>query len=138
MENKLEYYSRLEDEIIRTYKKAEDEETRNAVRMLMKEHENKMFEQEPLDFYEVYQAYRKAVENGNKYLDFDGTYTPERIRDYVKILKENGIKHFTYSSTWTNALQDAWEFESAGAHLEKMTMTHWRGKDVPALKFTIE
>ena len=71
MESKFEYYSRLEDEIIRTYREAKDEETRNAARMLMKEHQNKMFEWETLDFYEVYRAYREATEDGNEFLHFE-------------------------------------------------------------------
>lgn len=38
MESKFEYYSRLEDEIIRTYREAKDEETRNAARMCRTSH----------------------------------------------------------------------------------------------------
>jgi hypothetical protein len=139
MESKFEYYSRLEDEIIRTYRGAKDEETRNAARMLMKEHQNKMFEWETLDFYEVYRAYREAAEDGNEFLNFDSVFNSEKVNSYVRIMKENGIKHFTYSSTWTNAIKGAWDFEQAGAKLEGLVeINTCYSTKVPALKFTIE
>lgn len=138
MESKLEYYSRLEDEIIRTYREAKDEETRNAARMLMKEHKNKMFEWETLDFYEVYQAYREAAEDGNEFLNFDSVFNSEKIKSYVRIMKENGIKHFTYSSTWTDSIRCVWDFEQAGAQLEKVTQIHCRDKEIPAIQLKID
>ena len=142
MESKLEYYSRLEDGIIRTYKEAEDDETRNAARMLMREHQLKILEWESPDFYEVYRAYREAAENGNKYIDYAVTYTPERIKAYVKIMKENGLKCFTYSSARTNAtqsVQGALNFKQAGAKMEELVEVYTsHGTKAPALKFTIE
>lgn len=139
MESKFKYYSRLEDEIIRTYREAKDEETRDAARMLMKEHQNKMFEWETLDFYEVYRAYREAAEDGNEFPDFNSAFNSEKIKSYVRIMKENGIKQFTYSSTWTNAIQGAWDFEQAGAKLEGLVeISTCYNTKVPALKFTIE
>ena len=139
MESKLEYYSRLEDEIIRTYKEAEDEETRDAARMLMKEHRNKMLEWESLDFFEVYLAYRSIFEDGNEFPDFSSAFNSEKTSSYVRIMKENGIKHFTYSSTWTNAVQGALNFKQAGAKMEELVEVNTsHGTKAPALKFTIE
>ena len=138
MESKLEYYSRLEDEIIRTYREAKDEETRNAARMLMKEHQNKMFEWETLDFYEVYRAYREAAEDGNEFLNFDSVYNSEKVNSYVRIMKENGIKHFTYSSTWTDSIRCVCDFVQAGAQLEKVTQIHCRDKEIPAMQLKID
>lgn len=138
MESKFEYYSRLEDEIIRTYREAKDEETRNAARMLMKEHQNKMFEWETLDFYEVYRAYREAAEDGNEFLNFDSVFNSEKIKSYVRIMKENGIKHFTYSSTWADSIRCVWDFEQAGAQLEKVTQIQCRDKEIPAIQLKID
>lgn len=139
MESKLEYYSRLEDDIIRTYKEAEDDETRDAARMLMRKHQVKILEWESPDFYEVYRAYRSIFEDGTEFLNFNSAFNSEKIKSCVKIMKENGIKHFTYSSTWTNALRGAWDFEQAGAKLEGMVeINTCYNTKVPALKFTIE
>ena len=139
MESKLEYYSRLEDEIIRTYREAEDDETRDTARMLLNEHRKKMIEREPMDFYEVYRAYRSIFEDGTEFADFNSAFNSEKIKSYVRIMKENGIKHFTYSSTWTNAIKDAWDFEQAGAKLEGLVeINTCYSTKVPAMKFTIE
>ena len=138
MESKFKYYSRIEDEIIRTYREAKDEETRNAARMLMKEHQVKMFEWETLDFYEVYRAYREAAEEGNEFLNFDSVYNSEKVDSYVRIMKENGIKHFTYSSTWTDSIRCVSDFVQAGAQLEKVTMIRSRDKEIPAMQLKID
>lgn len=138
MESKLEYYSRLEDEIIRAYREAEDDETRDAARMLMDEHRNKMLEWESLDFYEVYLAYRSIFEDGNEFLNFDSVFNSEKIKSYVRIMKENGIKHFTYSSTWTDSIRCVWDFEQAGAQLEKVTQIQYRDKEIPAIQLKID
>lgn len=138
MESKLEYYSRLEEDIIRTYREAEDDETRDAARMLMNEHRNKMLEWESLDFYEVYLAYRSIFEDGNEFLNFDSVFNSEKVNSYVRIMKENGIKHFTYSSTWTNSIRCVWDFEQAGAQLEKVTQIQYRDKEIPAIQLKID
>ena len=139
MESKLEYYSRLEEDIIRAYREAEDDETRDAARMLMNEHRNKMLEWESLGFYEVYRAYRSIFEDGTEFPDFNSAFNSEKIKAYVRIMRENGIKHFTYSSTRTNAIKGAWDFEQAGAKLEGMVeINTCYNTKVPALKFTIE
>ena len=138
MESKLEYYSRLEEDIIRAYREAEDDESRDAARMLMNEHRNKMLEWESLDFYEVYLAYRSIFEDGNEFLNFDSVFNSEKIKSYVRIMKENGIKHFTYSSTWTDSIRCVWDFEQAGAQLEKVTQIQYRDKEIPAIQLKID
>ena len=44
MESKLEYYSRLEEDIIRAYREAEDDEFRVRARTLMRKHQVKILE----------------------------------------------------------------------------------------------
>lgn len=83
MESKLEYYSRLEEDIIRAYREAEDDETRDTARMLMNEHLNKMLEWESLDFYEVYLAYRSIFEDGTEFPDFNSAFNSEKIKAYL-------------------------------------------------------
>ncbi len=142
MESKIEYYSRIEDEIIKTYREADengDQETKNTARQLMKQHELTLFERESLEFFQVYTAYREASENGNKYLDFTEGFTPEKTRMYVEVMRKNGIKRFTYSSSWTSSLRGAWEFEQAGAKLEGLVeINTCYNTTAPALQFVIQ
>lgn len=142
MESKIEYYSRIEDEIIKTYKEADasdDQETKNAARQLMKQHELTLFERESLEFFQVYTAYREASKNGNRYPDFTEGFTPEKTRMYVEVMRKNGIKRFTYSSSWTSSLRGAWEFEQAGAKLEGLIeINTCYNTKAPALQFVIQ
>lgn len=142
MESKIEYYSRIEDEIIKTYREAKennDQETMNAARQIMKQHKRILSQNESLEFLNVYTAYREASENGNKYLNFTEGFTPEKTRLYVEVMRKNGIKRFTYSSTWTSSLRGAWDFEQAGAKLEGIVEIN-TGYDTtaPALQFMIQ
>ena len=138
MESKLEYYSRLEEDIIKAYREAEDDEDRCIARMLMRKHQVKILEWESQDFYEVYRAYREAAEDGNEFLNFDSVFNSEKVNSYVRIMKENGIKHFTYSSTCTDSIRCVWDFEQAGAQLEKVTQIQYRDREIPAIQLRID
>lgn len=138
MESKFEYYSRLEEDIIKAYREAEDDEYRCIARMLMRKHQVKILEWESQDFYEVYRAYREAAEDGNEFLNFDSVFNSEKVNSYVRIMKENGIKHFTYSSTCTDSIRCVWDFEQAGAQLEKMTQIQYRDREIPAFQLKID
>lgn len=139
MESKIEYYSRIEDEIIKTYKEAEDEETRNVARRLMRQHKLTLSRKESLEFRTVYTAYRDAIDNGNAYPDFTEGYTREKTKLYVEVMRKNGVKRFTYSSSWSGSLRGAWDFEQAGAKLEGIVEinTCYNSK-VPALQFMVQ
>lgn len=142
MESKIEYYSRIEDEIIKTYRDAKennDQETMNAARQLMKQHKLTLSERESREFFTIYMAYREASENGNKYLDFTEGFTPEKTRLYVEVMRKNGIKGFTYSSSWSGSLRGAWDFEQAGAKLEGIVeINTCYNTKAPALQFMIQ
>lgn len=138
MESKLEYCSRLEEDIIRAYREAEDDEFRVIARTLMRKHQVKILEWESQDFYEVYRAYREAAEDGNEFLNFDSVFNSEKVNSYVRIMKENGIKHFTYSSTGTDSIRCVLDFEQAGAQLEKVTQIQYRDKEIPAIQLKID
>lgn len=142
MESKIEYYSRIEDEIIKTYREADennDQETMNAARQLMKQHELTLFEKESLEFFTVYTAYREAINNGNAYPDFTEGYTQEKTKLYVEVMRKNGVKRFTYSSSWTSSLRGAWEFERAGAKMEGVVeINTCYNTKVPALQFMVQ
>lgn len=142
MESKIEYYSRIEDEIIKTYRDAKennDQETMNAARQLMKQHKLTLSERESMEFFTVYMAYREASEDGNKYLNFTEGFTPEKTRLYVEVMRKNGIKGFTYSSSWSGSLRGAWDFEQAGAKLEGIVeINTCYNTKAPALQFMIQ
>ena len=53
----------------------------------------------------IWSAYETAKDCGNEYLDL------------VACMKEYGIEAFTFSSTWSSAVETAWLFQKAGCTL---------------------
>ncbi len=58
---------------------------------------------------------------GYEHLDCENS--PSNVTEYAEVLKENGIKKFTFSSTWSEAVEEAWKFKSAGYRIEGVTKT---------------
>lgn len=147
--NKLEYYSFMEEEIIKTYREAEaneDQEGMDAAKSLMDTHKEVMTGVESGDFIALYRDYRQAQKLGNPYLNLSDVLYPNNAQGYVDLMREQGVEFFTFSSTWSGALEVAWSFEEAGCtcigmteittqFYEGMTDKHAKG---PALLFKIQ
>ena len=81
--------------------------------------------------------------HGNSRLDLSGTYwKPEKI---LKTFREFGVTEFTFSSTWSSAIQVAWAFTQMGCTLEGMIEIYGSGRKlmsneyekVPAFLFSL-
>lgn len=71
------------------------------------------------NFSNMMRFYSEMKQRGNKLLDVSGSYTePERI---IQMFKEFGVTEFTFSSTWSNAMDVAWAFTKLGCSLVGMT-----------------
>ncbi len=57
------------------------------------------------------------------YERLDCENSPSNATENAEVLKENGIKKFTFSSTWSEAVEDACKFKSAGYRIEGVTKT---------------
>ena len=69
-------------------------------------------------FKEIWTMYQKAKENKNQYLDLNEVIWDNEVKPIIKILRDNGIEKFTFSSTWTSAVKTAWLFKQNGCTLE--------------------
>lgn len=65
----------------------------------------------------IWSAYETAKDCGNEYLDLNGTIRDDAVEDLVACMKECGIEAFTFSSTWSSAVETAWLFQKAGCIL---------------------
>ena len=65
----------------------------------------------------IWSAYETAKDCGNEYLDLNGTIRDDTVEDLVACMKECGIEAFTFSSTWSSAVETAWLFQKAGCTL---------------------
>lgn len=62
-------------------------------------------------------AYETAKDCGNEYIDLNDTIRDDAVEDLVACMKEYGIEAFTFSSTWSGAVETAWLFQKAGCTL---------------------
>ena len=73
--------------------------------------------------------YEEAKDCGNKYIDLNEVIWEEQVETTIKTLRENGIEHFTFSSTWSNAVETAWLFTQNGCRLEGLIEINTKYKD---------
>lgn len=65
----------------------------------------------------IWSAYETAKDCGNEYLDLNDTIRDNEVEGLVTCMKEYGIEAFTFSSTWSSAVETAWLFQKAGCTL---------------------
>ena len=94
-------------------------------------------------FGDMMRLYSDMKKHGNSRLDLSGTYwKPEKI---LKTFREFGVTEFTFSSTWSSAIQVAWAFTQMGCTLEGMIEIYGSGRKlmsneyekVPAFLFSL-
>lgn len=97
------------------------DDCRSAYQELLKE-----VQAEGQDFCNMMRLYSDMKKHGNSRLDLSGTYRePEKI---LETFREFGVKEFTFSSTWSSAIQVAWEFTQMGCTLKGMTEIYGSGR----------
>ena len=65
----------------------------------------------------IWSAYEAAKDCGNEYIDLNDTIRDDAVEGLVACMKEYGIESFTFSSTWSSAVETAWLFQKAGCTL---------------------
>lgn len=65
----------------------------------------------------LYDLYAKAQDVGNPYIDFAEPLKDEDIPEIVQTLDQYGEKAFTYSSSWSSAVETAWLFQANGCRV---------------------
>lgn len=65
----------------------------------------------------IWIAYECARDCGNDYLDLNDNISDEEVSELVTRMKAYGFEAFTFSSTWSSAVETAWLFQKAGCVL---------------------
>ncbi len=107
-----ELYTKVE-EARKLYKAGEREKARIKYRKI-----EKTLTEQKIEFRTIWAMYYKAKENKNQYIDFNEDIRNSEVEYLVKILRDNGIKKFTFSSGWSDAVKTAWLFTKNGCILE--------------------
>lgn len=66
----------------------------------------------------AYRLYAEARERGNEYIDLNEVIWDRNVTGLIDGFRELGIERFTFSSTWSGAVETAWLFLQAGCALE--------------------
>lgn len=94
-------------------------------------------------FGDMMRLYSDMKKHGNSHLDLSGTYRePEKI---LKTFREFGVTEFTFSSSWSSAIQVAWAFTQMGCTLKGMIEIYGSGQKfmsneyerIPAFLFSL-
>ena len=65
----------------------------------------------------IWREYETARDNGNTRLDISEVVWDKDVESLISCMRENGIAEFTFSSTWSSAVETAWLFTQNGCEL---------------------
>ncbi len=118
---------------------AEDEEGMETARKEMRKLVEGINAKE-LGYSATYRDYADARDRGNEYIDLNDAIWDEKVPETIERLRHFGIDHFTFSSTWSSAVQTAWLFTENGCSLEGLIQIHGTDPDdkIPAYVFSIQ
>lgn len=100
----------------KAYAAANSEDEKDAARAIYKQATAKLDGLSSTEKH-IWSAYETAKDCGNEYLDLNDIIRDDEVEGLVACMKEYGIKAFTFSSTWSSAVETAWLFQKAGCTL---------------------
>lgn len=141
----LERFYQRHEELERKFDAAEKAGDTKVMDACQDSHQNLLQEVrvEGEAFGDMMRLYSEMKQQGNSRLDLSGTYRkPEEI---IRIFRDFGVKEFTFSSTWSSAIQVSWAFTQLGCTLEGMIEIYGSGRKfmsneyekVPAFLFSL-
>ena len=68
-------------------------------------------------YAKIYGWYADAKNRKNDYIDLSDTIWDSQVANLIASLRDCGIEKFTFSSTWSSAVETAWLFQKAGCTL---------------------
>ena len=84
-------------------------------------------------FGDMMRLYSDMKKHGNSHLDLSGTYQePEKI---LKTFREFGVTEFTFSSSWSSAIQVAWAFTQMGCTLKGLIEIYGSGRKIMSKEY---
>lgn len=80
------------------------------------------------DYERIFSLYESARERGNDLIDLDDCIWDDKVPGLIEALRTYGIERFTFSSTWSSAVETAWLFLQNGCRLEGLIEINSRHK----------
>ena len=66
----------------------------------------------------LWREYETSRDNGNSLLDISDVVWEKDVESLISCMRRIGIGQFTFSSTWSSAVETAWLFKQNGCELE--------------------
>ena len=110
-----ETYKQIQ-EAKKAYDAATDDAGQDAARAIYKQATAKLDSLSTTE-QRIWRVYETAKDCGNEYLDLNDTISDDAVEELVACMREYGIEAFTFSSTWSSAVETAWLFQKAGCSL---------------------
>lgn len=123
-----EIYSGIQ-EAKKAYEAATNTAEQDAARNLYKKAAKKIDDLNGAE-QRIWRAYEIAKDCGNEYIDLNDTIRDDAVEELVACMKECGIEAFTFSSTWSSAVETAWHFQKAGCTLAGLIEINSQYKDL--------
>ena len=70
------------------------------------------------DYTKIFRLYMDARKVGNTYIDLHDTIWDKDVKGLIEAMRALGVDRFTFSSTWSSAVETAWLFQKEGCSLE--------------------
>lgn len=117
-ETRFEHFYRRDQNIHKMYSNEVEEQARSEFDGLIAE-----MSREGSVFFDLYEEYKSARKNGNKWLHLKGT--AKKAEEQVKRMKESGIKDFTFRGP----MESCKRYQDAGCVAKGFVMV--RGEEDP-------
>ena len=110
--------------------KAKTDEERLEARGEYVRFKNGLLAEKGSEYVKAFRLFNEAWDKGNNYIDFSDTIKDEEVPNFVKTLRSLGFRKFTFSSSWSGAIETAWTFIKNGCLLEGMVEINGEPKDI--------
>ena len=131
MKNTFEAIYQKHEEIKARFQAAKAEKNPEAMEQARTEHQQleEAIELKGVTFATMYDLYKSARERGNEHIDISECYEYRNEAALIADFRECGIDTFTFSSSWSSAVESAWAFIQNGCSLMGMVEINAKTKN---------
>ena len=132
MKNTFEAIFQQNEEIKARYLAAKAEKNTEAMEQARADHQTleATIEAKGETFAMMYDLYKSARERGNEHIDISECYEYRNEAALIADFRECGIDTFTFSSSWSSAVESAWAFIQNGCTLMGMVEINAKTKKI--------
>lgn len=119
------------EEIEKAYREAEKARNKDGKEKAREDYRtwNAGIEAKGQDYTKIFRLYKDARTVGNTYIDLHDNIWDKDVKGLIGAMRSLGVDRFTFSSTWTHAVETAWLFQKEGCSLEGLVEINSQHQD---------